>query len=71
MSLVGFGSVIGLMLAAGASRLLARLLFGVPPIDPVTFGGAALLFVAIGVAACYVPVLRATQIEAMEALRYE
>jgi len=48
-----------------------RLLFGVPPIDPVTFGGAALLFVAIGVAACYVPVLRATQIEAMEALRYE
>jgi len=33
MSLVGFGSVIGLMLAAGASRLLVRLLFGVPPID--------------------------------------
>jgi hypothetical protein len=71
MSLVAIGSVIGLMLAAGASRLLVRLLFGVPPIDPVTFGGAAALFAAIGLAACYVPARRATQIEAMEALRYE
>jgi ABC-type antimicrobial peptide transport system permease subunit len=71
MSLVAIGSVIGLMLAAGASRLLVRLLFGVTPMDPVTFGGAAALFAAIGLAACYVPARRATQIEAMEALRYE
>jgi putative ABC transport system permease protein len=71
MSLVAIGSVIGLMLAAGASRLLARLLFGVPPIDPITFLGATILFAVIGLAACYVPVQRATQVDAMEALRYE
>ena len=65
------GSGIGLVLAAGASRLLRTLLFGVAPVDPLTFAGAALLFMAIGLVACYVPVRRATQIDAMEALRYE
>jgi ABC-type antimicrobial peptide transport system permease subunit len=71
MALVAIGSAIGLMLAAAGSRLLTRLLFGVPPLDPVTFGGATLLFVIVGLAACYVPARRATQIDAMEALRYE
>jgi predicted permease len=71
MLLVLSGSAAGLLLAAGASGLLARLLFGVPPRDPVTFAGAMLLFVAIGIVACYVPVRRATRINAMDALRYE
>jgi predicted permease len=71
MALVVIGSAIGLMLAAAGSRLLTRLLFGVPPLDPMTFGGATLLFVMIGLAACYVPARRATRIDAMEALRYE
>ena len=71
MSLVAIGAAIGLMLAATASRLLARWLFGVPPLDPAAFGGAVLLLAAIGLAACYVPVRRATRIDAMEALRYE
>jgi len=71
MSLVAIGSVIGLVLAAAASRLLVRLLFGVPPLDPISFGGALVLFAAVGLAACYVPVRRATRINAVEALRYE
>ena len=71
MVLVVIGSASGLLLAAAASRLLTRLLFGVPPLDPITFGGATLLFVIIGLAACYVPARRATRIDAMEALRYE
>jgi ABC-type antimicrobial peptide transport system permease subunit len=70
MVLVLIGSAIGLIAAAGASRVLARLLFGVSPLDPVTFGGAALVFVAVGLVACYLPAHRATRIGA-EALRYE
>jgi predicted permease len=71
MSLVAIGAGLGLLLAAIASRVLARLLFGLPPLDPVTFGGATLLFAAIGLAACYVPIRRATRISPVEALRYE
>jgi predicted permease len=71
MSLVAAGAGIGLLLAAAASRALRGLLFGVPTLDPATFGGAILLFGAIGLAACYLPARRATRISALEALRYE
>jgi len=69
--LTGIGAAAGLALAAGVSRLLGSLLFGVSAADPITFAGSALLFVAIGLAACYAPARRATEIDAMEALRYE
>jgi predicted permease len=55
------GCAIGLLLAAGASRLLGALLFGVGAIDPATFIGSAALFCAIGLAACYGPARRATE----------
>ena len=71
LSLTLIGSAVGLVFAAAVSRVLAGFLFGIPPIDPITFAGAAVLFAAIGLAACYVPVRRATRIDAMEALRYE
>jgi predicted permease len=71
ISLVAVGSTIGLIAAAATSGLLARLLFGLPRIDLITFGGAAAVFAVIGLAACYVPARRAIQIDAMEALRYE
>jgi putative ABC transport system permease protein len=71
MMLTGIGAAIGLALAAGASRLLGSLLFGVGAADPITFVGSAALFVVIGLAACYAPARRATAIDAMEALRYE
>jgi putative ABC transport system permease protein len=65
------GAAVGLGLAAAASRLLGSLLFGVSATDPIAFAGAAALFVAIGLAACFVPARRASEIDAMEALRYE
>jgi predicted permease len=71
MSLVGAGAVIGVLLAAGASRVLRGLLFGLPTLDPVTFGGTVLLFAGVGLAACYLPARRAMRISAAEALRYE
>jgi hypothetical protein len=71
LSLVAIGAALGLIVAAALSRVLARLLFGLPPLDPFTFGGAASLFIAVGVAASCLPAWRATRITAMEALRYE
>jgi hypothetical protein len=71
LSLVAIGSAIGLAAAAAASRLLTTLLFSVPPLDPITFGGAALLFAVVALIACAVPVRRAVKIDPTEALRYE
>ena len=71
MRLLVIGVGIGLLLALAASRVLASLLFGVGATDPVAFAGSAILFCLIGLAACYVPARRATQIEATVALRYE
>jgi putative ABC transport system permease protein len=71
MMLTLTGAAIGLALAAAVSRLLGSLLFGVGASDPITFAGSGLLFVAVGLAACYAPVRRATEIDAMEALRSE
>jgi len=53
------------------SRMLINLLFGVPPLDPVTYGGTVVLFAVVGLAACYVPLRRALGIDPNEALRYE
>ena len=71
MRLVAIGSALGLLLAAISNRLLTNLLFGVPNIDPVTFGGTVALFAAVGLTACYVPVRRAVRTDPMEALRSE
>ncbi|MGH9202592.1 MAG: FtsX-like permease family protein, partial [Vicinamibacterales bacterium] len=71
MTLVAIGSAIGLILSVGVGRLLSGARFDVPPPDVATSVGAAALFAVVGLLACYVPVRRATQIGAMEALRYE
>jgi len=71
LALTLIGSAIGLLIAAAVSRVLEAFLFGIRPIDPVTFVSTTLLFAAIGLAACYVPVRRATRIDPTQALRYE
>jgi predicted permease len=71
MSLVTLGAAIGLCLGAGAGRLLSTWLVGIPAIDPITFGGSALLFAFIGLVACYVPAYRATSVNPTDALRHE
>jgi predicted permease len=65
------GAAIGVALAIGAGRLIASLLMGVGPLDPLTFSSALMLFTIIGIAAGYVPARRALRISANEALRYE
>lgn len=71
MTLVAIGSAIGLLLSAAGIRLLRGLLFGAPPIDPLVYGTATALFIAVGAVACYLPTRRAARIEAIEALRCE
>ncbi len=65
------GSVAGLGSAALVTRLLASMLYGVKPLDPVTFVAVLLLLVGVGLAACFIPASRAMQVDPAVALRYE
>jgi predicted permease len=71
MRLALAGLVIGTLLALGLTRLLAGLLFGVEPIDPLTFVAVTALLAGISLVACYLPARRAMRIAPMTALRLE
>ena len=63
------GIFFGIAGAAGLTRLLSSMLFGVEAIDPVTFISAAVVFLAVALAASYIPARRAAAVEPMAALR--
>jgi len=65
------GIVLGLALGAAGAQLLRSLLFGVSALDPIAFGGAAMLFAIVSIAASYLPARRATHVDPMLALRAE
>ena len=65
------GGVIGLASAAGLSRWISTLLFGVAPLDAVTYGVSGAVVLAVAVCASYVPARRAASVDPMEALRSE
>ena len=69
--LVGAGLAVGVAAALLLTRFLASLLFGIPAVDPLTYVMVPLLLVAIGLAACTLPAVRATRISPVAALRHE
>jgi predicted permease len=71
MRLTGIGLVIGLVLSFASTRVLAGLLYGIKPADPLTFAGVSLFLGAVAFISCYVPARRAASIDPMKSLRAE
>jgi predicted permease len=69
--LAGMGVAIGAGAAAGLSRLMKSLLFGVSPLDPVTYVGVAVVLLTAAVLASYLPARRAAAVDPLDALRIE
>jgi len=71
LRLAVLGAAIGLAGSFFATRLLAGMLFGVAPSDPLTFASVALVLMAVAMVACYIPAWRATRVDPLVALRHE
>jgi predicted permease len=69
--LAAIGIAVGSVAALGLMRLMASLLFGVKPIDPLTYAGVAAALAAAAAMASYIPARRAMRVDPMVALRHE
>lgn len=65
------GGVVGIALAVALGRAAQSLLFGVGGFDPVVLVGVAVLLSLIALGAAFIPAQRASQVDPMDALRYE
>ena len=65
------GSVIGVAVSAAVSQLLSAMLFGLNPMDAISFVGVSLLLIGVALFASWLPARRAIHVDPMIALRYE
>jgi putative ABC transport system permease protein len=68
---VALGGLAGVAGAVGVTRALRSMLFGVTPLDPVSFALAPIVLAAVALLACYLPARRALRIDPIAALREE
>ncbi len=71
LSLALAGIAIGLVAAFALTRVMSSILYGVSPVDPVTYGGFALFLVAVSLLAAWLPARRATRVDPIIVLREE
>jgi ABC-type antimicrobial peptide transport system permease subunit len=71
LMLAGLGVAIGLAVAIGLMRLMKSLLFGISPLDPLTYIAVAVVLVASAVLASYVPARRTAAVDPVQALKAE
>jgi putative ABC transport system permease protein len=65
------GTIAGLAGAAGLSRWMETLLFGVEATDPATLGAVASALLIVAAASCYIPARRAARLDPLMALKTE
>ncbi len=71
MRLAALGLAIGLGASLGLARLIESFLFGVTTSDPLVFAGVPLVLAGVALLAVWLPAIRASRVDPMEALRYE
>jgi putative ABC transport system permease protein len=71
LSLTGAGIAIGIVMALGVTRVLSAMLFGVGPMDPITYAAVAGMLGGIALLATYLPTRRAARVDPAVALRAE
>jgi predicted permease len=71
LALASAGTAIGLAAAAGLTQLMKSVLFGISPVDPITYMSVPLVLVAAAVLASYLPARRASAVDPVETLRAE
>jgi len=71
LTLAAIGVAIGLGAAAGLTRLMSSLLFGIQPLDPLTYAAGALVLAMSAALASYLPARRAATVDPVEALKAE
>jgi hypothetical protein len=71
LKLAGVGVIIGLSAAAGLTRLMKSLLFGISPLDPLTYAAVPIVLIAAAAMASYLPSRRAAMVDPVNTLRAE